>query len=56
MLYEVITIPQGFSRLEGMLNPGLRLLCRDEFHEIPAFEIEKPLLVHQAAGFHISAT
>src|SRR5262245_57377904 len=48
-------VPEGSPRLEHVLDPGLSLLGGNQFHEVLALEIEKPLLVHRAAAFDLAA-
>ena len=55
-LFTCPLVSEGLTRLERMLNPGLGLLGRNEFHEVLALEIEEPLLVDQAAGRVVQRT
>src|ERR1043165_6829894 len=41
-------IPQRFSGLEHVLDPRLRFLCPEQFHESFTLEIEDVLLGHRA--------
>ena len=51
----LLSVSQRFSGLEHMLNPGLRLFRGDELHEMAALQVEKPLLVHEATAFDLTA-
>ena len=49
-------IAQWPSILQHVLNPRLCLVGGQQFHEMLALQVEKPLFIDTAAGFHVAAT
>ncbi len=48
------SISQRLPVLQHIFDPLLRLLARDQFHEVLALQVEQPLFVHEAARVHVA--